>query len=142
MAFDRYPRMVDLDAGKQAKVNNADEHKAKFPEDYAKLVEEMAGESKEDVRESLACAKVREQCARIAETMERGNKLGTRIAVAIRAGGPSAEEIERSLATPNVAPPAAPVATKPLDRESAADLRNRVEAQRGAPQAEQETVAQ
>lgn len=92
--IERYPRYIHQ-GDKSFKVMNAEEHARRFPEDHAVLAKQVEDESKRDSTITVLEAKERERCAQIAEHFQRGDKMGNKIAAAIRAAGPSSEKLAK-----------------------------------------------
>ena len=113
MAVEHYPRYIDV-AGKQFKVADGEEHLQRFPEDHKRFTQELVNEEKTDTAITVLEAKERERCARIAENVERGNKLGIRIASAIRKAGPLVDEFPVVVPVPGVDPVPESPAPKPF----------------------------
>lgn len=92
---ERYPRYVNAptekDPSRVVKVKNEDDHQREFPDDYARVQEELAADHTGGRAVFLAQASAedeRERCALIAETFPKGGKIGTAIAAEIRGGPP------------------------------------------------------
>lgn len=108
MAVERYPRYVHQ-GDKSFKVMNSEEHAARFPDDHKTLMGQIENESKSDSTITVLEAKERERCAQIAEHFQRGDKMGNKIAAAIRASGPSSEKLAKLELVAPAEPPPAPI---------------------------------